>query len=162
MNGLNYIGADELIFNTDNEAGVYSGGFNVNSIMLKAGLSPIMTLNHDNQTGGANVSDLFDSLVIPNWAVSYGNRMVGGEYKHNKKEESDEESDGDVDDDLHDKLLALVRDKENEEKLNSNKLNDNKTNTNNKNNIKKPTRKQKIAIKKGGSTKKNRNPMKKI
>ena len=42
------IGANELVFNTDKEEGVFSGGFNVNSIMMKSGLSPIMTLNMQN------------------------------------------------------------------------------------------------------------------
>ena len=106
MSDIDYIGANELVFNTDNEAGVYSGGFSVNSIMMKAGMSPIMTLN--NQSGGTTnkVSDLFESLVVPNWALSYNNRMIGGEYKDN--EDSDEE----IDDDLHDKLLGLVKEDE--------------------------------------------------
>ena len=113
MNDINYIGGNELIFNKDSEAGIFSGGFNINSIMMKAGMSPIMTINNENQTGGSNVSDLFESLVIPNWALSYSNRMKGGEYKE-KFEDND--SDDDIDDDLHEKLLGLV--KEHESKLN--------------------------------------------
>ena len=106
MNDIHYIGANELVFNTDNEDGVYSGGFSVNSIMMKAGMSPIMTLN--NQTGGDSnkVSDLFECLVVPNWALSYNNKIIGGAYKDN--DSSDEE----IDDDLHDKLLGLVKDHE--------------------------------------------------
>jgi hypothetical protein len=75
MNDNNYIGPDELIYNNDGE--IHSGGFSVNSIMLKNGLSPIMTLNDTNgnsnqmQTGGEKVSDLFNNLVIPNWSLSY-------------------------------------------------------------------------------------------
>jgi hypothetical protein len=109
MNDINYIGGNELIFNKDSEAGIFSGGFNINSIMMKAGMSPIMTINNENQTGGSNVSDLFESLVIPNWALSYSNRMKGGEYKEKFE-------DNDIDDDLHEKLLGLV--KEHESKLN--------------------------------------------
>ena len=103
MSDIDYIGANELIFNTDKEAGIYSGGFSINSIMMKSGLSPILTLNKPLQSGGASqVSDLFKDLVIPNWALSYS--MKGGEYKD---ESSDSESE--IDDDLHDKLLGLVR-----------------------------------------------------
>jgi hypothetical protein len=103
MSDIDYIGANELVFNTDKEAGVYSGGFSVNSIMMKSGLSPILTVNKPLQSGGSTkVSDLFNDLVIPNWALSYS--MRGGEYKD---ESSD--SDSDIDDDLHDKLLGLVR-----------------------------------------------------
>ena len=106
MNDIDYIGANELVYNTNQEEGVYSGGFSVNSIMMKAGMSPIMTLN--SQSGGSfnKVSDLFESLVVPNWALSYNNRMGGGEYK------DDESSDEEIDDDLHDKLLGLVKDHE--------------------------------------------------
>jgi hypothetical protein len=103
MSDIDYIGANELVFNTDKEAGIYSGGFSINSIMMKSGLSPILTVNKPLQSGGASqVSDLFKDLVIPNWALSYS--MKGGEYKD---ESSDSESE--IDDDLHDKLLGLVR-----------------------------------------------------
>jgi hypothetical protein len=103
MNHIGEIGADELVFNNDPKNGIYSGGFDVNSLMLKGGVSPIMTLNSD-QTGGDKVSNLFESLVIPSWVLSYGNKMDGGKYNdHDSSDESD------IDDDLHDKLLDLVR-----------------------------------------------------
>ncbi len=113
MGDIDYIGADELVFNANKELGVYSGGFSVDSVMLKAGLSPIMTINNSIQTGGTDkVSDLFQDLVIPNWALSYNNKIIGGEYKES---DSDSDSDSDIDDDLHDKLIGLV--KEHESKL---------------------------------------------
>lgn len=139
-NNTNYIGeigANELVFNTDKEEGIFSGGFNVNSIMMKSGLSPIMTLNMPQAGGDSNkVSDLFQSLVIPNWALSYGNK-VGGEYK----DHNDDDSDSDIDDDLHDKLIGLVREHEN------------KLKQENKNNKNKQTKKQKTKTntKKGGT-----------
>jgi hypothetical protein len=112
MSDIDYIGADELVFNTNKELGVYSGGFSVDSVMLKAGLSPIMTINNSIQTGGTDkVSDLFQDLVIPNWALSYNNKIVGG----HGNIDNDVDSDSDIDDDLHDKLIGLV--KEHESKL---------------------------------------------
>lgn len=86
---INYIGPDELIYNNDGE--IHSGGFNINSIMMKNGMSPIMTLNSNNfmihQNGGANeinkVSDLFANLVIPNWNLSY-NYKNGGTFVEKK------------------------------------------------------------------------------
>ena len=132
MNDIDYIGANELVFNTDTKNGIYSGGFSVNSIMMKSGLSPIITINKPLQEGGSNkVSDLFNDLVIPNWALSYS--MNGGEYKD---ELSDSDSDDDIDDELHDKLLGLVRE------------HDSKMNNINK---KRKTRKQKTDSKKGGT-----------
>ena len=107
MEDINYIDANELVFNKDPVNGIYSGGFDVKSILMKAGISPIMTIN--NQSGGDSnkVSDLFDSLVIPNWALSYNNRIIGG--NKDVKSDSDEESDEEIDDELHEKLLGLVR-----------------------------------------------------
>ena len=113
MSDIDYIGADELVFNTNKELGVYSGGFSVDSVMLKAGLSPIMTINNSIQTGGTDkVSDLFQDLVIPNWALSYNNKIVGG---NSTAYDNNSDSDSDIDDDLHDKLIGLV--KEHESKL---------------------------------------------
>lgn len=134
---MNYIGADELVFTNDPKNGIYSGGFDVNSIMLKSGVSPIMTLNTD-QTGGDKVSNLFESLVIPSWVFSCGNKMAGGKYNDN-----DSSDDSDIDDDLHDKLLDLVKEDE-----------ANIKNLNKKNKKYKKTKKQKLNSK--SDTKKNR------
>ena len=111
MNEAN-IGGNEMVFSI-NSGGACSGGFNVNSIMMKAGLSPITTLQ--SQTGGNNVSDLFDgNLVIPSWLLSYstmkgsanGDVNGGGNEKKRKDDESDDEC---IDDKLYETLLDLVR-----------------------------------------------------
>ena len=105
MEDIDYIGANELVFNTNKDSNIHSGGFSVKSIMMGNGMSPIMTLNSENKQGGGNkVYDLFESLVIPNWVLTY-NKTSGGTYKN--ESDDDEEAD-DVDDDLHDKLLGLV------------------------------------------------------
>jgi len=119
---IGYINGNELVFNPDNS--IQSGGFSVSSIMMKTGMSPIMTMNNntDNlvQNGGSNkVSDLFQNLAVPNWTTVYN--MKGGEYKEqdntkNKNKKEDNDSDSDIDDDLHDKLLDLVKDHENKVK----------------------------------------------
>ena len=116
----NYIGPDELIYN--NDSGVHSGGFSVNSIMLKNGLSPIMTLNSSEQTGGMyngveKVSDLFNNLVVPNWSLAYNYRTGGGfgERKFNKEKSSDEYDDV-IEENLHERLMNLVKVKEEEMK----------------------------------------------
>jgi hypothetical protein len=135
MNEINYIEGSDLIF-TD-EGDIQSGGFSVKSIMMKAGMSPIMTVNEQYGGGGFDkVSDLFNNLVIPNWAISYSNKMGGGRY-----EDKDEDSDEEIEDELHDKLVDLVRHHEKMENENKNK--------------KKKTRKQKLNNKKGG-TKRNK------
>ena len=122
MSELDYIGANELVFNNDTNLGIHSGGFSVNSIMLKGGMSPIMTINTQ-QVGGNfdKVSDLFNDLVIPNWALSYNTRIVGGKYKEVEHNDSDSEDDV-IGDDLHEKLLDMVKEhniktKENKKKI---------------------------------------------
>lgn len=109
MSEIDYIGASELVFNNNMEGGIHSGGFSVNSIMLKGGMSPIMTINTE-QLGGTNnkVSDLFNDLVVPSWVLSYNNRLVGGKYKE-VEHNSDSEDDDVIEDDLHDRLLDLVK-----------------------------------------------------
>ena len=108
MSELNYIGAGELVFENNMEGGIHSGGFSVKSIMMKAGMSPIMTVNNEQFGGGDKVSDLFNDIVIPNWALSYNNRILGGNYK-DKRNDSEDDEDDVIEDDLHDKLLDLVK-----------------------------------------------------
>jgi len=109
--------ASDMIFNYDNNDnnnnnnGITSGGFSVNSIMLKMGLSPLATLN--TQSGGAQVSDIFDGIVIPNWAFTH-DMTAGAKSTYNPDIEKEKETDIDdevdevVHDDIYDKLLDLV------------------------------------------------------
>jgi hypothetical protein len=66
INNYNYINySNGVIFNKDDKQGIYSGGFDVKSIMMKGGVSPIMTLNTQNGGGDTNkVSDLFGITVL--------------------------------------------------------------------------------------------------
>jgi hypothetical protein len=138
---MSNLGPEEFIYTNNPEEGIHSGGFSVKSIMMKGGMSPIMTLNTNepNQTGGSpQVSDLFNNLVVPSWVLSYN--QSGGEIKkqHNNDSDSDDEV---IDDDLHDKLLDLVRHHETQNKKNKGTRNKNKNSNPNK---------------KGGNTKKRR------
>ena len=148
MNEAN-IGGNEMVFSINSD-GACSGGFNVNSIMMKAGLSPITTLQ--SQSGGNNVSDLFGgNLVITSWLVSYstmkgsangdvnGGGNGGGNGKKHKDDDSDDEC---IDDKLYETLLDLVR--EPLHKLNHpSKVAKTKRNRNQKSN-KSSTKRQKI------------------
>lgn len=140
---MSYIGADELIFNRDIDNNVYSGGFSVESIMLKNGFSPISTLN--NQFGGGTiidnnqVSDLFHNLAVPNWLLTnYKHSLTqNGGFKR-ELEEEDSENNHIIDDDLHDRLLELVKaDNSKNPHSNSKKLRNKQKNKNTKKNLKK-------------------------
>jgi len=150
---MSYIDGGDMVFNNDNDNNIHTGGFSVNSILMKGGFSPIITLNGDknqNQTGGyQNVSDIFNSLVVPNWALSYHNKMAGGAYNDSSDDEEDdskedEETQGGkkvVSEDIHDKLIKLVSEHENtykqkRKKLSKKFLKGNKNNKSKRNKIK--------------------------
>ena len=112
---MSYIEAKDLVYT--NKDGIYSGGFNVQSIMMKGGISPIMTINNnDKQKGGSpsQVSDIFSGLVVPAYAYYHngGYKTKSSSYKSHNSDESDSEDEV-IDDDLHDKLLGLVREHDN-------------------------------------------------
>ena len=139
---MSNLGPEEFIYTNNPQEGIHSGGFSVKSMMMKGGMSPIMTLNtsEPNQTGGSpQVSDLFDNLVVPSWVLSYN--QSGGEIKKQHVDNDSDSEDEVIDDDLHDKLLDLVRHHDTQNKKNKGTRNKNK-NSNPK--------------KKGGNTKKKR------
>jgi hypothetical protein len=118
MSELDYIGGNDLVTYNDPLNNIHSGGFSVESIMMRAGMSPISTLNGgilngpEGFIGGGDdsrVSDLFGAgLVVPAHLLSYNNRIGGGKYKEVEHDDSDSE-DSVIDDDLHDRLLELVK-----------------------------------------------------
>ena len=110
------INAEDLIFYSDKENNIYSGGFKLNSVMLKQGLSPIVTLNQNHesqsQSGGSNtnnVSDLFNHLVVPNWAFTTPFKRVGGKKTNIEEEKEEKEEEDFISEDLHSKLLSMVK-----------------------------------------------------
>jgi len=112
-----YLGPNDLVFGGTKD-GIYGGGFDLKSAVLKAGMSPIQTVN-DQMGGSGLVSDMFSGLVIPNWALSY-NKYGGKKFK----EEDDADEDNYIKDDLHDRLLDLVMIKENDMKASDMKASD--------------------------------------
>jgi len=104
---MSHFNDNEFIsINNDEKNSIFSGGFSVNSIMMGKGISPIKTLNRpfndkleDDQSGG-KVSDLFDHLVVPNWAYTNGIKSGGSSDSFSSEEY--------INDDLHDKLIGLV------------------------------------------------------
>jgi len=104
---MSSLDGDDLVFYSDSNNEIYSGGFSINSIMMKGGISPFTTLNKMNGQTGGNVSDLFKDLVVPTWLVSQEYKATGGKKQNNK--DSDEDSEDEIiSDDLHDKLIDLV------------------------------------------------------
>jgi hypothetical protein len=110
----------EFIYYTDTDGCINSGGFCIKSIMLKNKISPVMTLNkpYYEQNQINKVSDIFDDLVVPNWAyLQPRNVMNNADYNgitslngnnkciNNYEDENDEI----IDDYLYNQLLELVK-----------------------------------------------------
>jgi hypothetical protein len=99
--------SSDLIYDT-RDGYIQSGGFSVNSLMMKYGISPFSaTLNTEKNGGGANVSNLYEGLAVP---IGLGLGVFnGGQPPSYNNEEDDLEGGAKViDDDLYDKLLQLV------------------------------------------------------
>ena len=61
---MNEFHTDDLIYYKNGEE-IYSGGFHLNSLLLKQNNSPLNTLNTQEQHGGKKVSQLYENLAIP-------------------------------------------------------------------------------------------------
>ena len=110
------ISADDLVIYKDGDKGVYSGGYSIDSILLKSGLPAITTIHYGGGSDVATPMPLFQDLVVPNWAFSGNNnpfahafgigvRMEGG--KNLSQANIITEVDADTDT-LYDKLLHLA------------------------------------------------------
>ena len=104
------IGGNDLIFYTVG-GNVYSGGFSVDSMLMKGGISPLMSIS-DNISASDDeeqVGGIFGNLVIPPmwfFSPSSTNSQQGGSHK-NFEDEDDNEVEP-LSEDLHDKLLKLI------------------------------------------------------
>lgn len=123
---MSSLGAEDLIFYSDKDNNIYSGGFKVNSIIMKNGISPIVTLNQSGGENIKNISDLFQNLVVPNWALSLPikktfSNVSNGKVKEKEEKEEEEDEDEILEEDLHNKLLALITVEDKKDKI-KNKL----------------------------------------
>ena len=128
----------EFIYYTDADGCINSGGFCIKSIMLKNKISPVMTLNkpYYEQNQINKVSDIFDDLVVPNWAYLQPRNVMNNtdynrntdyngntdynrntdyngntDYNRNNKFNNNYEDENDeiIDDYLYNQLLELVK-----------------------------------------------------
>lgn len=145
---------NDFIFNNDISNNIISGGYNINSIFLKGGFSPIKTFNNYNFdiNNSNNVGDLFSNLVIPNWLYkssnsidNYDNIINSNDYikggnrnRENSKNKNieDVEDVEIIDEDLHNKLLNLVKHYNPREKISIKKTKKNKKSINKKSHTK--------------------------
>ena len=114
---MSYFSGDDLVFYKENDK-IMSGGYLINSIMLKEGIAPMTTFN-ENYSGGSKdskkVSELFDNLAVP-----AGLFYVNPKQSENCEYEVDHAV---LTDDIHDKLFELIELKKQKKQTKKQKLN---------------------------------------
>jgi hypothetical protein len=93
---------DDLVLCKMPDGTIRSCGFNVNSLLMREGKSPMMTINKLEKNGDSskNVSDLFKNFAVP--AGIFYMQPKGCSNKTNEVHEED------IDDELYEKLLLLA------------------------------------------------------
>lgn len=114
---MSYFSGEDLIFYKDPDTGnIMSGGYSIQSILLKDNISPMTTLNLPNGHSGGNskgnsnsgfdnnkVSNIFDNLAVPA-GLFYTPQKGSG--NNNNNEFSNAST---LDDDIHDELFKLIQ-----------------------------------------------------
>jgi hypothetical protein len=115
------IGANELIFQLSGGK-IYSGGFTVNSELLRGGIAPMSFLNNNNNNSSdsekpSGVFGESGSYVIPPLFFKSLDTETqrGGATKNNYNYEDERDSEI-IGEDLHDKLLQIAEAKTNRKK----------------------------------------------
>lgn len=121
-NQKNSISDNDLIFYSSGEK-IYSGGFSLDSILMREGLSAIQSVNH--QSGGT-FNGLFGKnyVVPPMWFLSpFDSQEIGGRENHDERSLEPET----IEEDLHDKLLGILEAGGKTSKKKTNKLREKNT-----------------------------------
>jgi hypothetical protein len=122
------IGENDLIFYSSGE-NIYSGGFSIDSILMREGASVMQTVKNQN---GGSVDGIFGKnyVVPPMWFLSpynESNLQFGGQKLENNYESEV------IEEDLHDKLLNILEGPRKETKKKTAKLSEKKKRTTKRN-----------------------------
>lgn len=105
---MNYFTGDDLIFYQDSNTGqIMSGGYTIDSILLKKGIAPMTTLNKvggkkdDDYDDNDNVSSIFENLAVPAGLFYYPEKNCNIEIIEYKQSSP-------LNEDIHDRLFKLV------------------------------------------------------
>ncbi len=98
-------GGENFVFTQDSDGNVIGGGYKINSFFLQGGMSPMITLNKIDQTGG-KVSSPFENLAVPA-GLFYVNMRVPKKSIDRDSEEHYKPHET-ISDDMIDKLYSLI------------------------------------------------------
>jgi hypothetical protein len=131
---MSHFTGEDLIFYKENTEGpIMSGGYLIDSIMLKNSIPPMTTYNYNHGGGGSSdsdkVSSIFQHLAVPAglfYTTERSPKMDACEFQSTEA----------LSDDIHDRLFALVeitgKKPKNNTKKHKTKLNKNKHSHKNK------------------------------
>jgi hypothetical protein len=83
---------DDFLFYKDGDV-IMSGGYSIDSLLLKEGISPMQTFNslenRNNQMGGNKASNIFENLAVPAGLLYINKKNIGSysslsDYKETK------------------------------------------------------------------------------
>lgn len=106
---MSTLSSNDLVFYTDGNE-IMSGGYSLNSIFLRNGISPMQTVNKgkglesDSKVKNNKVSSLFDDLAIPVGLFLNNNKL----FSKNKVPYEQYEEHTMLSDDIYDKLFKMV------------------------------------------------------
>lgn len=108
---MSYFSPNDLVFYKENDQ-IMSGGYLINSILLKQGISPMTTLNQqggDNNNNDNNkVSSIFENLAVPAgllYSHSKGNSI---QQLNDSSNDNNKQKNIVLDDDIHDEFIKRI------------------------------------------------------
>jgi len=140
---------NDLVFYKENDT-IMSGGYLIDSILLKKGISPMNTLNQYGGIGNYNstnnsVSNIFENLAVPAGLLyTYSKGNIINQFNDPENKHGGKKTDESIllDDEIHDDFIKQIEvdfyknKKNNKTKYNKNKLKS-KSKSNNQNKTKK-------------------------
>jgi len=95
---------NELIFYKNSAGGIMSGGYDVESHMLRGGIRPMQTFNSMQQGGKeTKVSSSFENIAVP-----AGLYYIAQPNRKNKEQKNYEKEHEPLSDDIFDKLYQMI------------------------------------------------------
>ena len=107
---MSYISAEDLLFYKE-DGKIMSGGFNVASIMMKNGISPMNTMGgslKQDKEKSKELGEIYDNLAIPAGLLYQAYSTTGGYRKFDFINQLDEPQENILQEDIHDKLVQLI------------------------------------------------------
>ena len=121
MSDCDQIGGDDLVFYSVGSDNIYSGGFSIDSSLMKGGVAPMRSINDPaNDATSAFKGVLGQTYVVPPmWFLKAASPQNGGSTNYEKNKEEDSEVIGE---DLHEKLLRILEESQRKSKKGTSKL----------------------------------------